>query len=64
MSRKDYRAVAEAFAEAYAMLDNDPARKAALDLVRAKIADRMKADNAAFKRQVFYDACEPKGGNK
>lgn len=56
MTRKDYVAIARAFATVNERMI-DPSNE--WIVLRAEIADVFEADNTNFDRERFYAACEP-----
>ncbi len=56
MSRKDYKLLAEAFAEAKFYLADESVNSALLYAAN-RVADKLKQDNSNFDREKFLSAC-------
>lgn len=62
MSKKDYIAIARAIHSTREMIYRDPSHDEVRNALLADVADRLsdifKADNSAFDRSLFLEACE------
>lgn len=57
MSRKDYERIADAMKRAYWQMGDKSGERVKYEVYVGAVADAFRADNPAFKRDKFYEAC-------